>query len=161
MRRFHSNAGSFGQPRCDSESPRILLGTVLFAFLEALKLSPSTLLSLHFGEGQMHVPRFASLMVGLSNSRKCSEHPLQTLANLRKMRLIFPAGLGETKTCRCQRLVVAAHTVYSMACRAGVEMGGARTAPLYCLPLASEPCFGHHRDNGSAGPTFVLIGLLK
>lgn len=40
MRRFHSNAGSFGQPRCDKESPRVLLGTVLFVFLEALKLSP-------------------------------------------------------------------------------------------------------------------------
>lgn len=114
MRRFHSNAGSFGQPRCDRESPRVLLGTVLFAFLEALKLSPSTLLSLHFGEGQMHVPRFAGLMVRLSNSRKCSEHPLQTLANLREMRLIFPTGLGETKTYRYQRLVVAAHTIYGL-----------------------------------------------
>lgn len=40
MRCFHSNAGSFGQPHCDSVSPRILLGTVLFVFLEALKLSP-------------------------------------------------------------------------------------------------------------------------
>lgn len=38
---FHSNVGSFGQPRCDSQSPCVLLGTVLFlVFLEALKLSP-------------------------------------------------------------------------------------------------------------------------
>ena len=42
MRRFHSNAGSFGQPHCDSKSPCVLMGTVLFFFffLEALKLSP-------------------------------------------------------------------------------------------------------------------------
>lgn len=41
---FHSNVGSFGQPRCDSQSPRVLLGTVLFlVFLEALKLSPKRL----------------------------------------------------------------------------------------------------------------------
>lgn len=88
----------------------------------------------------------------LSNSQKCSGHPLQTLATIQKMRLIFPAGLGETKTCWCQRLVVSAHTIYGLQSCGGNGWGQHR--PLYCLQLASELCFGHHRDNGF-GRTFL------
>ena len=92
MRRFHSNAGSFGQPRCDSESPCILLGTVpffFFFFLEALKLSPKQSPLPSFQRTKWHIPKFFSL---IRNSQKCSDHPLQTLANLKK-RLVSSLGL--------------------------------------------------------------------
>lgn len=94
MRRFHSNAGSFGQPRRDSQSPHVLQRTVLFVFLEAFKLSPKPPPLPPF----QRRPDGPCLTIWLSNPYKHSEHPLPSPAYLKEVGFLSLSGREERQS---------------------------------------------------------------